>query len=583
MQDQQSPKISSVAMYARVSSEEQREGQTIDAQVLEIERFANEKGWQVSGIYKDEGWSGTMLARPDLDRLRDDALKGIFNAVVINDVDRLARDVTHLGVIKRDLERRGIQVIFRKLPSDNTSLSSFMVNILGSFAEFERAMIIDRTRRGVRHKVEVRRIYLGCTAPYGYRYIRKDRGSGREGYLEVIPEEAAVVRQIFNWIDQEHLSVRKIILRLNQLGIQPRNGGPFWAHSTLIRLVHSETYCGTWHFGKSEAYAPPYTNRSQQYRRKAKTSSHLRDRSEWVPIELAETLRIIERPRWERVQTQLAKNAQFSPRFATHPYLLRGLVKCGACSSTFIGKPQRRVNIYSYKCRKQCGQISDIREEYIDDAVWNAVTEALLNPTLISQELPTLQRAAHSVSNHHSHSEDLEAIKAGFIAEEDRILAAYRTGKLTPEQLSRELEKLNARKARLSKESSTAQSETPVPLETVEAACKHFAGRLDQMDKHEKRELLRMLIDKIVFYGDKAEVFGMLPINSDPQNHKQSLSEHGDLATLDSQNQGRNIPFRITAPVIRKTRTHRFRSIAPTMIRPSSSFEKQLPMNATSE
>jgi hypothetical protein len=82
------------------------------------------------------------------------------------------------------------------------------------------------------------------------------------------------------------------------------------------------------------------------------------------------------------------------------------------------------------------------------------------------------------------------------------------------------------------------------------------------MDKHEKRELLRMLIDKIVFYGDKAEVFGMLPINSDPQHHKQSLSEYGDLATLDSQNQGRNVPFRITIPIVRKTRTHRFRSIA---------------------
>ena len=64
MQDQQSPKISSVAIYARVSSEEQREGQTIDAQVLELERFANEKGWHVSGVYKDEGWSGTMLVRP---------------------------------------------------------------------------------------------------------------------------------------------------------------------------------------------------------------------------------------------------------------------------------------------------------------------------------------------------------------------------------------------------------------------------------------------------------------------------------------------------------------------------------------
>jgi site-specific DNA recombinase len=105
-----------LAIYARVSTEEQREGQTIDSQVAELERFAREKGWLTAGIYKDEGWSGGVMERPDLDRLRDDAQKAVFKAVLINDVDRLARDVAHLGVIKRDLERKGIKVIFRKLP-----------------------------------------------------------------------------------------------------------------------------------------------------------------------------------------------------------------------------------------------------------------------------------------------------------------------------------------------------------------------------------------------------------------------------------------------------------------------------------
>lgn len=105
-----------VALYARVSTEEQREGQTIESQVKELERFALQKEWDICGVYRDEGWSGSMLARPNLDRLRDDASKKLFDAVLINDVDRLARDVSHLGVIKRDLERTSVQVIFRKLP-----------------------------------------------------------------------------------------------------------------------------------------------------------------------------------------------------------------------------------------------------------------------------------------------------------------------------------------------------------------------------------------------------------------------------------------------------------------------------------
>src|SRR4030088_2910710 len=116
-----------LAIYARVSTEEQRDGQNIDSQIGELERFSREKGWPIVKTYKDEGWSGGVMERPELDRLRDDAQKGVFDAVLINDVDRLARDVAHLGVIKRDLERNNVKVIFRKLPSDTSPTSNLMV------------------------------------------------------------------------------------------------------------------------------------------------------------------------------------------------------------------------------------------------------------------------------------------------------------------------------------------------------------------------------------------------------------------------------------------------------------------------
>src|ERR1700682_1367733 len=79
-----------LAIYARVSTEEQREGQTIDSQISELERFAHDRSWLIASIYKDEGWSGGVMERPELDRLRDDAQKGVFDAVLINDVGRLA-------------------------------------------------------------------------------------------------------------------------------------------------------------------------------------------------------------------------------------------------------------------------------------------------------------------------------------------------------------------------------------------------------------------------------------------------------------------------------------------------------------
>src|SRR5260370_5502515 len=99
MDPKQTPPPTTLAIYARVSTDEQKEGQTIDSQIAELERFARDKGWLCAGVYKDEGWSGAVMARPALDHLRDDAFKGLFQAVLINDVNRLARDVTHLGVI----------------------------------------------------------------------------------------------------------------------------------------------------------------------------------------------------------------------------------------------------------------------------------------------------------------------------------------------------------------------------------------------------------------------------------------------------------------------------------------------------
>src|ERR1700722_19227158 len=109
-----------VALYARVSGEEQKQGHNIDSQIAELTLFASQREWSIVEIYQDEAWSGAALARPALDKLRDDAGRKKFDVVLINDVDRLARDVTHLGVIKRDLERQGIRVIFRKIPADSS-------------------------------------------------------------------------------------------------------------------------------------------------------------------------------------------------------------------------------------------------------------------------------------------------------------------------------------------------------------------------------------------------------------------------------------------------------------------------------
>lgn len=377
-----------LAIYARVSTEEQREGQNIDSQVAELERFSRDKGWPIVGIYKDEGWSGGVMERPELDRLRDDAQKGVFDAVLINDVDRLARDVAHLGVIKRDLERNGMKVVFRKLPSEISPTYNLMVNILGSFAEFERELISDRVRRGRRHKVEVRKQYLGSNTAYGYRYTPMDRINGREGVLDIAPAEARVVQQMFEWVDQEGLSARRVLNRLNDLAIPPKKEAAKWAKSSVLRILHCETYAGVWHYNKFQGCEPRSTSTVPRYRKRIKCSVRQRPRNEWLPLELPKSLRIVPRDRWERVQQQLQKNISFSPRNEKHAYLLKGLLRCGACGACYSGDPSHGK--FYYRCIARCRKLPSVTEHLLNDAVKQAVEKALARIPAIGSRGPEI-------------------------------------------------------------------------------------------------------------------------------------------------------------------------------------------------
>jgi len=520
-----------VALYVRVSSEEQREGQTIDSQVSELDRFARDKGWAIIGVYKDDGWSGALLARPGLDRLRDDASKGRFDAALVNDVDRLARDVSQLGIVKREFEKLGINLIFKKLPNESSPTHNLMVNILGSFAEFERELILDRTRRGRRHKVEVRQEYLGSNAPYGYHYSPRDRIAGKGGSLDLVPEEAAVVREMFHWVDSEGLSARQVTLRLNRMKIRPRRGGKTWGKSSVLRMLRSETYAGVWHYNKYEACEPRKPLQGKRYRHSAKGSLRRRPKSEWIPVVLPEALRIVDRDRWQRVQDQLERNIAFSSRNSRHRYLLSGLVQCGGCGARYCGDPNH--GRFYYRCYARCKTYPSIRDDVLNEIVWGAVAEAVNNPTLIADQVARREkRKAELHQTHRGQAAELEIALAAIDQEESQILKAYRLHILSPEQLTRELDQLKARRsvvdARLVaiKGESTAPSEAT--SETIFESCERLARELESFTFEERQRFLQLLVDQVVVEGDKIIIKGVLPVswtmkpNREPATNKNS-------------------------------------------------------------
>lgn len=523
MPDSVSASTLRAAIYARVSSEEQREGQTIDSQIAELERFARDKGWLIVDIYKDEGWSGALLSRPALDRLRDEAARKRFDLVLLNDVDRLARDVTHLGIIKRDLERSGVRVVFRKLPSDESPTYNLMVNVLGSFAEFEREMIADRTRRGRRHKVEVRQQFLGAIAAYGYRYVPKDKASGHEGYLAVIPEEAVLVRQMYEWVDREALSANQVVSRLNQLNTGARKGGR-WSKSTVLRILRNETYAGVWHYNKHYGSEPLKRSPRSAYKHGRKSSNRLRPRAEWLPVILPEELRIVPRDLWHRVQGQLTKNAMFSPRNARHNYLLKGLVQCGACGATYVGSPCHGK--YYYRCLNRCKRMPTVKEKCLDETVWGAISEAILNPAIILKQIGRLQEQA--AKNERNNSQETQAVKLALDQirkEEARLLEAYRTGIITPSQLGQELEQLKQRHGSLEVRAVNLQKTAETHGDnnirrTLKEYCHAAAQRLRTFNATERQHFLRLLINNVILEGKQVRIRAVIPLKDIAQTNR---------------------------------------------------------------
>ena len=204
------------ALYARVSTDLQEKEQTIRSQLEALRKYAQDKGYDVVAEYKDEGYSGATLERPGLDQLRDALRCGEFDMVLFHSPDRLARKALYQGLILEELEKAGVKAEFLDHPVDDTPEGKMLLGMQGLFAEYERAKIAERTRRGRLHKARAG-ILQGGRAPYGYLYIKRD--GDRPGSLVLKDEEAEVVQTVYHWLPEEHLSIRRIALRLMESGL----------------------------------------------------------------------------------------------------------------------------------------------------------------------------------------------------------------------------------------------------------------------------------------------------------------------------------------------------------------------------
>ena len=238
------------AIYARVSSDRQRAQETIASQTAALQAYATAHEYVVppAWVFEDDGYSGATLVRPGLEAVRDLAASGQIAAVLVYTPDRLSRKYAYQILLTEELARAGVAVVFLKAPTGDTPEDRLLAQVQGMIAEYERAQIAERTRRGKRHKAQRGVVNALSGAPYGYRYVKKTDHA--DAAYAVDETEAAVVRQVFGTYAEEGVSLREITRRLNA-GQVPTRKRARWDPSTIYKLLRNPAYYGRTCFGKT--------------------------------------------------------------------------------------------------------------------------------------------------------------------------------------------------------------------------------------------------------------------------------------------------------------------------------------------
>lgn len=509
------PPVKRAAIYCRVSTQEQQDGKNIDSQKEELVKYAIDKGYDIVKEYLDDGWSGGTLDRPALDSLRDDAENGMFEFVLVNDVDRISRD-NAVSIVKRHLEKHRVQLIFRKLSNGNSPTDNLTLNMLGAFAEFERQIILDRTRRGKKFKVATRKQFIGCRAPYGYTYTTKPKSADGEGKLEINPVESEVVKKMFQWVAYENITAMETVRRLTEMQITTKNGNSKWGKSTVLRILKNESYAGRFCWNKVECIeSTKKTGPVQKYQKIHKNGTRQRPKSEWIPLDLPD-MRIIDDESFRLVQDRLQSNRIFSKRNSKHEYLLSGgLLKCGKCECTYFGTPMHDRPFYRdsnrqkrFPYKKDCNN-PIISASKIEKVVWDTVVKIITCPDFMAKYAKIDLRNLTPPDN--DNSEILNNELANIGSEEKRLINAFQKGFLSEEQIKGQLDALKAKRQIISDKLQTPIASKRQLKQDISLNLPNVKNKLATLDFKGKQELVRLLIKGMVLTDNKLVIRGVLP------------------------------------------------------------------------
>ncbi len=516
------------AIYARVSSDRQKEEKTIASQTEALKQYAQSGGYTVPDewVFQDEGYSGSHLIRPGLERLRDLSAEGHIETILIYSPDRLSRKYAYQVFLLEEFARHGVEVIFINSPKAETAEEKLLVQFQGMIAEYERAQITERSRRGKKHRAKAGCVNVLSGAPYGYRYVRK--GEGSDAYYEIREQEAQVVREIYRLYTQELVSIAEIVRRLKERGVPTQKGISPWERSVVWGILRNPAYKGTACFGKTQVSERKRITRPLRQNGGFSAHSHTsceRPKEEWIEIRVPA---IINEETFALSQERLEKNKQLSARSTKVPTILQGILVCSVCGYAYYRcstiSAQRKI--YYYRClgsdnhRHHNGRVCQnrpIRQDYVDEIVWEKIIHLLEDPQMIRQEIERRVRESQNAQPTQRKKEDLLKEKVRLQKSIDKLLDAYEEDLLPLSELRKRIPELRKKEASLLSEIQTLEANTVDQEKVLQLAgniedfLSHMRKSAQTLDVFARQKIVRLLVKEVQVGPDTITIKHSIP------------------------------------------------------------------------
>jgi site-specific DNA recombinase len=513
-----------VAIYARVSSDQQVDAGTIKSQISALLDRVNSDGLKVPEELKfiDDGYSGATLLRPDLERLRDTVYSGILERIYVHSPDRLSRKYAYQILLIDEFKRAGVEVVFLNGRNGESPEDELLLQVQGVVAEYERAKILERSRRGKMHAAKQGDVSVMAGAPYGYRFISKKTSEDGVARYEIVFEEARVVQRIFEWMAKDRITLYEASHRLTKLGVKTRTGKTLWQPKTVLQILKNTAYIGEAAFGKTRQ--GPRRSRvraakGQPEHSRIQSSTYGVPEDEWIRIPVPP---LITPAIFQAVQEQLAENrSKARTRKVGARYLLQGLIACKLCGHAYYGKPcvcgdEKELYYEYYRCLGRDGyryggsplcMNKPVRGDLVEEAVWKEVLKLLQNPSLLEKEYNRRLSADKP-----DDIDDLTNQQTKLRTAISRMIDSYSEGLIDKSEFEPRVKrarlKLAQIESQMKKAADTAGSEGQLRLLIVRLSefSSQVLSNLQTLDWETKRNVIRAVVKRIDVDNDAVNV-----------------------------------------------------------------------------